>query len=142
MQAVLDQHNKYRCLHGVPPMTWSDEIARNAQAWATSTQGQMQHSPASSRRYEGGFESLGENLAGTTTASAVDMWYSEIQHSQNGLVDSFSNSTGHYTQVVWKSSTSLGCGIYNQLLVCQYGPAGNVDGRYSEVVGPVDGAAC
>mmetsp|Transcript_33846 Transcript_33846/g.85785 ORF Transcript_33846/g.85785 Transcript_33846/m.85785 type:complete len:424 (+) Transcript_33846:76-1347(+) len=146
MQGILNRHNKYRCMHGAPLMTWSAEIAQNAQEWATSTQGQMQHSPSSSRKNVGGFSMLGENLARgwkMTTAAAVDAWYNEIQYTQGGLVDSFSGATGHYTQVVWKSSTSLGCGTYGQLLVCQYGPAGNYGGMFSsEVAGPVEGAVC
>ena len=32
MKAVLDKHNVYRCMHGVPLFTWDDAIAANAQA--------------------------------------------------------------------------------------------------------------
>jgi len=36
MQGALDKHNVYRCMHGVPLLTWDDAIATNAQAWATN----------------------------------------------------------------------------------------------------------
>jgi len=53
---------------------------------------------------------------------------------------------GHFTQVVWKNSTELGCGAaqgvktfqgnqYNAFyVVCQYGPAGNVIGQFDDNV--------
>merc|ERR1712051_436904 len=49
---------------------------------------------------------------------------------------------GHYTQVVWKDSTKLGCGkgratvggIQGDLWVCQYGTAGNTVGEFSQQV--------
>merc|ERR1719428_2823452 len=40
----LKAHNKYRCMHGVPCMTWNEEIAKNAQKWADASGGQMKHS--------------------------------------------------------------------------------------------------
>lgn len=59
MQVVLDQHNIYRCMHGVPLLTWDDAIAANAQAWADN--GAYEHSSSSSRLVNG--EQCGENLA-------------------------------------------------------------------------------
>jgi len=67
----------------------------------------------------------------------VDLWYDESADydyaagtSKNGGV------TGHFTQVVWQGTTELGCGISNcpsigSFLVCNYGPAGNIRGRYT-----------
>jgi len=54
----------------------------------------------------------------------------------------------HYTQVVWKDSTELGCAITtcapgkifdssfgsSTFVVCEYNPPGNVGGEYSENV--------
>merc|ERR1719324_2291000 len=45
----LKAHNKYRCMHGVPCMTWNEEIAKNAQKWADASGGQMKHSDKASR---------------------------------------------------------------------------------------------
>jgi len=55
------------------------------------------------------------------------MWYDEIKDTDggSGLVKDFNYKTGHYTQVVWKDSTDLGCGGYKGLTVCMYGPGGN-----------------
>lgn len=64
------------------------------------------------------------------------------------LVYRFDCDTGHYTQILWAASTRIGCGYvnfmngngYTVLLVCNYGPAGNVLGgrmyqavRYEDV---------
>jgi hypothetical protein len=40
---------------------------------------------------------------------------------------------GHYTQIVWPTTTRVGCAIAStsrtDYLVCRYSPAGNIDGR-------------
>jgi len=130
-------------MHGVPLMTWSPELAAGAQQWADKMRGVMEHSGWKDRWNIGGFEHVGENLMlGVTDYRAVDGWYNEIRYTQNGLVSSFSTSTGHYTQVVWRASIGLGCGAYGQLLVCWYGPAGNFGGEFtSNVNSPVQSAS-
>jgi len=124
-------------------MQWDSTIAALAQKWADTTQGQMQHSSSDFRTLPGiGY--VGENLAlGVTDAGAVDMWYGEIKYTNGGLVTTFNSQSGHYTQVVWKASVKLGCGIYGQLLVCQYGPGGNYQGQFADnVLPPIPGAQC
>merc|ERR1712187_569146 len=135
LRAVLDRHNMYRCMHGVNALTWDPAIAANAQQFATSTGGQMVHSSYQSRQGVAGFGNVGENLAsGVVDAQAVDMWYNEIESTNGGLVSAFSMQTGHYTQVVWRDTTELGCGIQGSLLVCQYGAGGNMQGGFDRNV--------
>jgi len=135
-QAVLDRHNVYRCMHGIPLLNWNSEIATNAQNWADSTGGDMVHSSSESRSSIGGFSYLGENLAwGTTSSKAVDLWYDEIDlTSPYGVVTEFTSGIGHYTQVVWRDTTDLGCGVKDSLLVCQYGIGGNMAGDFENNV--------
>ena len=45
-------------------------------------------------------------------------------------------AVGHYTQIVWKNTTKVGCGIANSLtdrggewVVCRYSPPGNYVGQ-------------
>jgi len=135
MAGILARHNHYRCMHKAPAMTWDAAIAANAQAWAQATGGVMRHSPPNLRSNVAGFRNLGENLMwGNTGTYAVDSWYNEIRLTNGGRTNVFSPQTGHYTQVVWEGSTKLGCGAYKSLLVCQYGPAGNMIGHFGNQV--------
>lgn len=88
----------------------------------------------------------------TGTDSTI-AWYSEIEFTKpygtcKHMEDSYpaGNAIGHYTQVVWQSSTKLGCGkgkatvktnrgdTEGDYWVCQYGPAGNYQGQFSAKV--------
>jgi hypothetical protein len=35
---------------------------------------------------------------------------------------------GHYSQIMWRKTTSVGCGLVGKYLACRYSPAGNVMG--------------
>jgi hypothetical protein len=52
----------------------------------------------------------------------------------------FSMNTGHFTQLVWRSSARLGCGASVcrglQIWVCNYDPPGNVQGNFPRNVLP------
>jgi hypothetical protein len=84
---------------------------------------------------------------------AVKGWYDELTEGQynyaTGESDNF-GVIGHFTQVVWKGSTYVGCGYnascnnmfpgyYNTAVVCRYGLPGNWVGEYQKnVVPPCD----
>jgi uncharacterized protein YkwD len=134
-QRLLDAHNAYRADHCAPALTWSDEIARVAQAWADQLK-------ADGCSFEHSRSSYGENLAagsaGSLTPEAVvAMWYDEIRDYDFGS-GGFSMETGHLTQVLWKGSKRLGCGMATcngfDLWVCNYDPPGNVEGGYPKNV--------
>jgi hypothetical protein len=42
----LSEHNKYRCMHNAAPLTWDDDLAAKAAAWAAylQTQNKFVHS--------------------------------------------------------------------------------------------------
>lgn len=53
----------------------------------------------------------------------------------------FSEQTGHFTQLVWKDTTTVGCGsrlcgTRGWYLVCEYWPRGNVVGEFPAEVDP------
>ena len=72
----------------------------------------------------------------------VKSWYDEIEMYHYDR-PKFSHETGHFTQVVWRSTTKLGCamakshgprgGVY---LTCNYDPYGNLEGAFRENVLP------
>ena len=71
----------------------------------------------------------------------TDLWYREVsQYNYNA--GSFSRATGHFTQLVWKSSQRLGVGIaYNSagtrvVVVARYSPPGNYANQYRANVLP------
>merc|ERR1719215_940143 len=147
MQQILDQHNIYRCMHGVPLLLWDAEIAANAQAYADA--GEYGHSSSESRMING--EQCGENLAwGYPTQSgvaAVKAWYSEVMYTNpRGLETQFRSATGHYTAAIWKDTVRVGCGRApatvngnaGEYTVCQYGPTGNWANQFeANVLAPV-----
>lgn len=133
----LEAHNSYRILHGVAPLTWSDTVAASAQAYAETC--------PSSHSGSG----YGENLAWATydmgENNVVQLWYDEeafYDYNNPG----FSSETGHFTQIVWKGTTEIGCGFatgcdhswpyMTNVWVCQYNPPGNYFGEFAENVLP------
>jgi uncharacterized protein YkwD len=128
-QAMLDAHNAVRAKVGVPPLIWSDQLAEVAQEWAKHliSSGGLSHRP--DNRY-------GENIYTISGGSAsprevVDLWAAEARN-----YDARSNTCkgvcGHYTQVVWSKTRSVGCAVARgqrrEVWVCNYDPAGNVIG--------------
>jgi len=131
--SILAVHNQERASVGVPPLKWSETLAVSAQAWAQhlATSGEFKHSPDTS---------YGENIAGYTLAGGISApgegqskWVEEKSKYVPGTPAS--SDTGHYTQMVDKQSTAVGCGTATgdghpfSILVCQYLPPGNWNGK-------------
>ncbi len=89
----------------------------------------------------------GENLAigYPNITAAIEAWGDERSKYDFDRPTGFSESTGHFTQLVWKNTKSVGCGredcrngnkdgANGWLVVCEYWPAGNVEGQYKNEV--------
>lgn len=119
----------------IPPLVWSSEVAQTAQAWAERCK--FEHS--------GG--KYGENIYASAGKSAspadvVESWVSEAKN-YDYAANSCSDVCGHYTQVVWRKSERLGCGMANcsvnspfgsgfsdwEFWVCNYDPPGNFNNQ-------------
>jgi pathogenesis-related protein 1 len=116
----------------IPPLVWSPEVAAAAQAHAAACVFEHSSSP------------YGENIYATsgngTPAAVVESWVSE-ESDYDYASNSCSGTCGHYTQVVWAKSLSLGCGVQDctknsplgggdwQFWVCNYDPPGNFNGE-------------
>jgi pathogenesis-related protein 1 len=142
-QEMVSAHNTWRAKVGISPVVWSNKIANIAQEWANhlKTQGcKMQHSTgnygenlywASPLKYSDGRSSV-QNISST---KVVDSWGNEVKnYSYNSNSCANGKICGHYTQVVWKTSTEVGCGIavcgdFSQVWVCNYNPPGNYRGQ-------------
>ena len=136
-QRFVDAHNAVRKQHCAAPLTWSPKLEAVAQKWANTLRDK-----GCAFGHSGG--QFGENLAAGTEGvldpeATVKMWYDEIEKYKfpNG---GFSMETGHFTQVVWRGTTQVGCGHStckgNDIWVCNYDPAGNWEGQYRENVLP------
>lgn len=132
-EAMLAAHNQARQAAGVPPLRWSADLAATARRWAERLRGQgcaMRHSGAAG---------LGENLAwasgqSLSPAQVVAMWVGERRHydaARNACAPG--QICGHYTQVVWRATTHVGCAMAScgqaEVWVCNYTPPGNVVGE-------------
>lgn len=134
-RAILEAHNRVRAQHCARPLTWSDDLARTAQDWATSLRDNgcgFEHSDTA----------YGENLAAGTDLSpenAVELWYQEAS-KYSFKRPGFSMATGHFTQMVWLATRSIGCGFSEcqgmRLWVCHYDPPGNVLSLFPDNVLP------
>ncbi len=127
IDALLAVHNQARREVGVPPLAWSDGMAEYAQRWADKL--------ASEDRFDHRQNSpYGENLAIARTArDAAGMWYGEKNRYNGQTMDGRNFMTfGHYTQMVWRNSTRIGCGKATvngrTIWVCNYDPPGNMIG--------------
>jgi pathogenesis-related protein 1 len=138
--AALDHHNKVRNDVGVPPLTWSPELAAFAQAWADHLAHDkgcdMQHRPRSGQWQQ----KYGENIfwgmgARYTLLSASTSWYSEIKDYKHGPISDVNwPVAGHYTQMVWSTTTEVGFGVATcrdgaTIIVANYSPSGNYWGQ-------------
>lgn len=132
---IVNLHNQLR-KNVQPPasdmllMTWSDEVAANAQAWVDKCI--LAHGEARTRMLNG-YE-LGENLFYSSTPfswrAVISDWYNEVQNYQYPSGSTNRRSIGHYTQVIWNSSFKVGCGMTlcpNNIYFygCHYYRAGN-----------------
>ena len=138
-ERITTAHNVERARMRVPALSWDPALAAGAAAYARQLAGSglFAHSDRSARR------GIGENLwMGTagffSLEQMVGTWISERQWFQPGVFPDVSRSggwsrVGHYSQIIWPTTTRVGCGLANgagrEILVCRYAPAGNIDGR-------------
>ena len=138
---MLTRHNYYRAQHQVNDLTRVAAIESIAQNYSNYlvTLGYLVHS---SNAYSGQY---GENLYWGPKNSNIgidstDSWYNEVvdyDFNEPG----FTSGTGHFTQLVWKGSQQLGCGVAcgsnNYCFVtCNYYPPGNYLGQFPQNVFP------
>ena len=147
---LLQEHNKYRKIHGVPNLELDNNLIRRATAYAESlAKNPNDNYLISSGTYYEGDELLGENLfqCNKKTCSMenytqpLNVWYKEIQY-YNFNTNEGEKGTANFTQMVWKSTKKIGCGVAQKYetsykVVCYYLPKGNIYEKYDINVLPV-----
>ena len=127
---MLAAHNRLRARMRIPPLSWSRSLASSAQEWASLLIARGAYAP----RRDGKFgQNLFEITGGRATPrDVVTAWASEASNYQYRN-NSCSARCGHYTQVIWRDTKQLGCGVAGdarrQVWVCDYDPPGNVIGE-------------
>jgi pathogenesis-related protein 1 len=129
---MLAAHNQIRTRVAVPPLAWSRELAAAAQQWAGElvAKGKFEHRPG---------HQYGENLyevrgARATPAKVVAAWAAEAKdYDAARNVCRAGAVCGHYTQLVWRKTRQVGCGVAHaddrEVWVCNYSPPGNWVGQ-------------
>ncbi len=116
----------------LPAMTWLGTVAASAQAFVENCKFADTGPPYGSNAFAG---------TGTyTPAQVVAAWVGE-DADYDYATNTCTKDCGHYTQVVWRDSTELGCGTATctdnnpfgetgpwELWVCNYNPPGNYVG--------------
>lgn len=151
MQPLLDLMNEARAEVNSPPLRWNSAVAATAATWAAGCS--WGHAPQNERVLRG--ELMGENLGGGTGNRWTPEGLGQGWNDEKVFFDCASNECqpnevcGHYTQVIWRETTEVGCALHDctsgspfgggawQYLVCRYLPAGNFVGMR-----PVPAADC
>jgi hypothetical protein len=134
--AMLAAQNEVRQKFNVPPLIWDDDLAATAQEWANKIAARGVLPPAHRTNI-----SIGENVFWGTADQWLPKDVLEIWEAESKNYDRATNTCApgkncvHFTQVVWSTTTKLGCGKaksadgQTDFFVCDYSPAGNYVGR-------------
>lgn len=138
---LLASHNRERAARGVAPLAWSAALTRDAQAYARhlAQAGHLVHSKDNPADPDPDGENLWAGSRGHHTPEAmVGLWVAEKSDFKPGIFPDNSISgdlarVGHYTQLMWRGSRAVGCGVAqggdSDFLVCRYSESGNVIGQ-------------
>lgn len=118
-KSIVKITNKLRAKHHSPALKWDKKLASYAQKWSNKCEFAHSGGP------------YGENLAlgYPNWSDVINGWYSEVKnydYSKPG----FSSNTGHFTALVWKSTSKIGCGVTacpnGKLYTCSFSSFGNI----------------
>jgi hypothetical protein len=149
---ITAQHNSTRANATPTPnprlanLCWNDVVAGHAQAWAGNCS--FSHDPRLGTLGEGQNIYAAAVSSGFPTTAAQDAepaWAAEAANYDYATnTCALGQVCGHYTQIVWRSTAFLGCGIQNcttnspfvgfpnpdwTFVVCNYEPPGNFVGQ-------------
>ena len=137
---AINYMNTFRTRHDVPKLKHNKTISKYSENWAQHIldTGRFEHSS--------GFE-YGENIAYTYSLDhykafvrVTNLFYNEIEYYDYSD-PKFDYQTGHFTQLVWKSSTQVGIGMVSNetisVLVVNFYPPGNYQGEFVKNVLPI-----
>jgi len=153
IQTIVDRHNELRSGEGADNMeqlTYNESLAQRAEDWAAQcnfTHPTEELTPLN----------LGQNIHAATNLRqhpnprwAIQHWFDEKAVYDYDTLACNGPMCGHYTQVVWATTRSIGCAYHRCLplkrtayvttaasyFVCYYWPGGNYAGAKPYTKGP------
>lgn len=141
-QEMLAAHNLLRAEIGVAPLRWSSALADSAGRWAdhlATVEGcRLVHSGPGENLYWASpvqFSDGRREPQSIRAAQVAQVWAGERRHYdvERHVCDP-GRVCGHFTQMVWHATETLGCAYrlcadQGQVWVCHYRPAGNLIGQ-------------
>jgi hypothetical protein len=127
----------YRDELNLPSLVWSADLAADAQAWADHLAEINKGAHDQDIRGKEGENIFWGTAGAYSWADMVSFWGNEKKAFVYGVFPdckaSRSAVVGHYTQVVWKNTRTVGCAVGSNgkmdYLVCRYAAPGNIMGE-------------
>ena len=118
---LLKAHNAYRASHATPALTWSGDLARGAQQWASACtkKGDWLRPFAECLQRLRREPPWGNGAGFTGPQSAVASWYNEsTRYKYDDPITSYTagdtdsnKEVRHFTQLIWRDTKQVGCGV-------------------------------
>ena len=136
---MLNEHNLKRKIHGASDLILNEELNNKAQDYAKQILLAKGKRAFPTNIYNDSV--LGENIlisSKKTPNEIIEKWYKERDYF-NFSLNKYQKNTGHFTQLVWKSTKEIGVGLEsdsdnNYCCVALYYPGGNIIGEFSDNV--------
>ncbi|KAF9692438.1 hypothetical protein EKO04_009782 [Ascochyta lentis] len=135
-KAVLDTTNLYRSQHDAVELSWNESLAGTAREWSEKCGAVPQAKPSHPA-------TLPQQPRSKWGDERRDYEFKEYEFKKG----EFSSETGHFSQLGWRNTASVAVralsvmaerkgrgGAMGWYLVCNYHPAGNVLGQFTENV--------
>ena len=134
---MVKLHNDLRQKHKSPDLKENEELNDMASSYAEFLVNNKKNN-YKLNLYNG--EILGENIIISETKRPDDIFkkISKENTDYDNNINKFSKKNGHFTQIIWKNTTDIGCGFWSDkenkkfYTVLLYYPAGNILGKFPE----------
>ncbi|CAI7590413.1 unnamed protein product [Penicillium discolor] len=150
-ESILHYHNLHRSDHSASGLTWSEDLAGAANTLASRCEyGHDTSIPSASGDYGQniayGYDAdlVGEKVISEMMYTDEAPYFASLYGEADPDMTNF-EKWGHFTQIVWKATTQVGCATVScsdlknvggaaPYTVCNYGSPGNYAGEYADNV--------
>lgn len=149
---ALLAHNTARRRHGVKDLTYDTGLENKALNYAKYLVENNLFQHDGNLGYEGENLAKGYSSTPVTFCGLAFFWYDEIRNYDENMKVMYNfapipTNLGHFTQMIWKSTTKVGCGgAWKEtgdqkrpiltIYVCRYSPPGNVQLEFNANIMP------